>query len=451
MRSIAIVGSGQSGLIAAHAFLRDGHRVTVYSDRSARGWHDEGRPTGTAVRFATSLAWERELGLADGHDQAPTMEGLRVTICSHPAKPLFTLSGRFSTSPLAIDTRLQSARWLDRLQERGGEVVIGRVETADLDRIAGRHDLIFAATGKEANAWFARDAARSPAERPLRAIAMVNCDGPSMRFADVPFTSAKFNVLEGIGECYWTPYWHQDGRAVWNLVFEGVPGGPFDRFSGCRDGNEVLSACKELVRDHLPWDAAWLSSARLSDPQSWLTGGITPTVRDPIGRTPGGRLLLPLGDAYLSFDPLGAQGANMGNRLSAWLAAALRAAPDGELSEGAWRATYDGFYERYGGPSMRWTQLLLSPMTPAARYLFLAQLGADGVSGERADKQALADAFTNNFDDPATLYPTLSELRHARGFVGRSMGRRADWEALKGLATVARRQVANALSSPGAR
>ena len=87
MRKVAVIGSGQSALLAAHGLLRAAYEVELYSDRSAQDVLDHGRPTGTAVRFARSLAYERELGLARWHDEAPKMDGLKVTICSHPAKP----------------------------------------------------------------------------------------------------------------------------------------------------------------------------------------------------------------------------------------------------------------------------------------------------------------------------------------------------------------------------
>jgi 2-polyprenyl-6-methoxyphenol hydroxylase-like FAD-dependent oxidoreductase len=456
MRKIAVIGSGQAGLLAAHGLLRAGYEVVLYSDRSPEQWLEQGRPTGTAVRFARSLAYERELGLDHGHREAPRMDGLKVTICSGAAKPFLNLVGRFAVSPLAIDLRLQSAEWLRELERRGGTVLIEKVSAERIETIAGGCDLTIVATGKEGGALFARDAARSPASAPLRRLAMVNCDGPAPRFDDVPFGAAKFNVFEQLGECYWTPYFHMAGRPVWNLVFEAKPGTSYDRFGAARSGDEVLAIAKQVVRETMPWDAEWLSRATLADPNSWLTGAITPTVRDPVRSSLSGRAIIPLGDAYMAFDPLGAQGANMGNRLAQTLVDAI-VARRAEPYDAPWiRRTYAAFYERWGAPAMRWTHLLLEPIGPAARYMLLAQQGADGNTPGGSAKQQLADAFAQNFDDPNALVDTLKSFGKTRRWVSDVMGSGsgADWQALRGLANVGKRQVRNALgggatSGPG--
>jgi hypothetical protein len=374
------------------------------------------------------------------------MEGLKVTICSGAKQPFLSLMGRFAVSPLAIDLRLQSALWLRELQKRGGELVLESVSADRVDAIAGGHDQTNVATGKEGGALFARDAARSPATEPARRLAMVNCEGPSMRFADLPFAAAKFTVFEGLGECYWTPYYHMDGKPVWNLVFEAKPGTAYDRFGGARSGEEVLEIAKQLVREMMPWDTSWLESAKLADPNSWLTGAITPTVRDPVRSAGGGRPIVPLGDAYMSFDPLGAQGANIGNRLAQTLVDAIVARADAPL-DAAWiRSTYDAFYERWGAPAMRWTHLLLEPMAPAARYMLLAQQGADGTRIRGTPKQQLADAFAQNFDDPIVLADTLKDFKKTRRWVSEVLGAGADGEAIKGLLQVGGRRIRNALT-----
>jgi 2-polyprenyl-6-methoxyphenol hydroxylase-like FAD-dependent oxidoreductase len=157
------------------------------------------------------------------------------------------------------------------------------------------------------------------------------------------------------------------GEQIWNLVFEAQPGGRLDRFAAARSAEDVVGIAKQLVREIAPWDADWLSNAEPADANSWLTGAITPTVRNPVRMTASGRPIVPLGDAYMSFDPLGAQGANIGNRLAKVLVEGIEARA-GEPFDAAWiRRTYDAFYERWGGPAMRWTQLLLGPMSLGAR------------------------------------------------------------------------------------
>jgi Styrene monooxygenase A putative substrate binding domain len=445
MRKIAIVGSGQSALLAAHDLLRANMEVVLYSDRTAQDWLDRGRPTGTAVRFETSLAYERELFLDHWHDDAPQMEGLRVTICSGPAKPFLKLSGRFHNSPLAIDLRLQSATWMLDFVERGGRIVVEKLTPERIDQVSREHDLTIVATGKEGGALFARDAARSPCEAPLRNLAMVNCEGPAMRFEDVPFAAAKFNVFEGLGECYWTPYYHKDHKPVWNLVFEAKPNTPYDRFQGARSGAEVLAIAKGIIREMMPWDQAWIESATLADENSWLIGAVTPTVREPVRRGLGG-VVVPLGDAYMAFDPLGAQGANMGNRLAKTLSQAIVRRGDAPFDESWIRGVYDAFYTRWGEPSMRWTHLLLEPMKAPARYMLLAQQGADGLTLGGTAKQRIADAFANNFDDPIDLLEELTQMPRTRRWVSDIMGQSGDWEVAKGLLSVGGRQLKNALS-----
>src|SRR5262249_28293004 len=142
------------------------------------------------------------------YDQAPCMDGLRVTVCSRPRKPMLTLTGRFPVSPVAIDLRLQSCQWMKDFAKAGGRLIVEKVTTKRIDDIARDNDLTIVATGKDGGGLFRRDATRSPADRPLRHLAMVNCEGPSMLFAGVPFIAAKFTVFEGLGECYWTPYFH---------------------------------------------------------------------------------------------------------------------------------------------------------------------------------------------------------------------------------------------------
>src|SRR5262245_5200167 len=162
MRSIAIIGSGQAGLVCAHGLRRAGHSVTLYSDRTPEAWVTRSRPTGVAGRFAPALDYERELGLAHWDSTAPKVDGVHLTLCPIRHNRLLTMIGKLPAPGVAIDVRLQSQRWMVDLVERGGKIEIEEVTVPRLEEIAREHDLTIVSTGKGGLAsLFQRDEPRS--------------------------------------------------------------------------------------------------------------------------------------------------------------------------------------------------------------------------------------------------------------------------------------------------
>lgn len=441
-----MIGAGVAGLLTAHGLRRAGHAVTLFTDRTAEQWL-QSRPTGTAARFAPALAYERELGLGDWHDEAPAIAGAQIVYCPRPGNQLATLTGRAPRPGLAIDVRLQSHRWLYKLAERGGEVKIEAVTPGRLDEIAAEHDLTIVAAGRGPLCeLFARDPERSIYSEPQRTVAMVIVHGPPLRRAEPGFVGVKNNILEGVGEAVWIPFFHRDVGPCWNLIFEARAGGPMDIFGGVRSGAEALAAARAVIEALTPWERPWAREMHLADEQGWLCGRITPTVRRPVATLPSGRHVTCVGDTAVHFDPLAAQGANNGTRMARHLVA--RVAAHGERAfDAAWmQDTFDAFWRAEGEPAYMMTRLMLEPMSAAGRLLLIAQYGSDGAG--RDGRQALADAFADAFAEPRALLAALSEVAAAKRLIREKTGQWWLRAVLRGGLGIARGQVRRLFGRP---
>jgi Styrene monooxygenase A putative substrate binding domain len=441
MRRIAVIGSGQTGLLAAHGLLQAGCEVTLFSDRSGEDWLRSCKPTGTASRFEQSLDFERSLGLNHWEDDVPKIRGAHITLCNSPGNPLLTLLGRLAPSALTIDVRMQSERWMADLTARGGRVVVESVTVPRLDAIAAEHDLTVVASGKgELARLFPRDAARSRYDKPARSLALAIFRSERRSVDGSPFLPVKFNILDGAGEGFFTPFFHKDhGAQCWSALIEAVPGGPLDRFAGVKDGRAALEAVRGVFRDFFPWDADFFDGAKLADEHGWLVGSITPTVRNPVGRLPSGRLVTGLGDTVVALDPIGGQGANSGSKMAQNLVESVARHGERAFDEAWMTSTFERYWERHGRPTCDFNNSFLEPPSLGARLMLLAQYGSDGLTS--GPRQQLADAFVGNFIDPARLTDTVLNPGKARAFISETMG--APWllPVLRGGLAVAAGQI----------
>lgn len=442
MRRIAIVGSGITGLVAAHGLRRNGYEVTLYSDRTPEAWLNESRPTGTAARFDLALSYERELELNFWDDAAPKGEGVFLTFCPTTHNRLIRLVGRLRQPFQAVDVRLQSARWMIELEKRGGHVVTQDVTAEKLDGIARDHDLTIVAAGRrELSALFEPNEIRKVYTEPQRQLAMVVVTGCPSRFDGVPFLPVRFDFLGTDGEIFFVPYFHKDAGVAWNILLEAKRGSRMDRFDGVENGDQLVDRVKEIVGDLFPWDRPFVANMQLADPNGWLVGKVTPAIRRPAAMLPSGKPVAALGDTAISYDPIAAQGANSGVKQARHLVQAI-VNRGGEPFDAAWiERTFEEFFGDHARHAFAFSNLLLEPITEAAKELLIAQYGSDGRAENRTPKQRIADAFFENFNDPRLLTSALTDVTMARQVIAKHAGGGWRWNGIRGRAAIAANQV----------
>jgi 2-polyprenyl-6-methoxyphenol hydroxylase-like FAD-dependent oxidoreductase len=258
-------------------------------------------------------------------------------------------------------------------------------------------------------------------DKPQRKLAMMVVTGAPQAIPEVPFLPVKFNIFEPYGEVFWVPYYHRDHGPTWCLLFEAKAGGPMDRFDGCTTGEQAVAMARTVIRELMPWEAAWAADIELADPDGWLVGSVTPAVREPVGRLPSGRVVMPLGDTAISLDPIGGQGANLGNKFARHIVAAVAAAPEARFDAGWMTRTFEAFWTDHGEATVTFNNVFLEPMTAAGKLLLISQYGSDGVSD--SPKQRIANAVFENFVDPRRFTSAFVDKRAARKLVVELSGR----------------------------
>ncbi len=412
MRKFAIIGGGQAGLHIGFALLKAGHAVTLYSDRTPAEILGSRIPS-TAFLFNGTLEMERELGLNFWEDLVPYGEGMHVDFRDPTGAIGLTVQGRLEgRKGQALDQRTKFSRWLEEFPKRGGKLVIKAVSVEELDQISAENDLTIVTAGKgNINALFERDDQRSVHTKPPRHLAALLLTGPKLMgdrpWSRVPFRPLRFNFVAGAGEFFSLPFYTHTVGECRSVLFEAIPGGPIDRFQNAQSGEELLEIAKGVIREFSPDDAHHFEDVQLTDPNAWLKGAFTPTIRKPVGRLPSGRFVMGVGDTVVLNDPITGQGSNNAARMSKFVIEKILAMGEGSFTPGWVNDVVDTFWNESGQYTSAFTNALLNPPPPSVMEVLVAA----------SQTPAIADKFMQNFDKPSDYWPWLVDLDLARKFI----------------------------------
>jgi 2-polyprenyl-6-methoxyphenol hydroxylase-like FAD-dependent oxidoreductase len=171
-------------------------------------------------------------------------------------------------------------------------------------------------------------------------------------------------------------------------------------------------------RDYVDWDLPEIEATTLigQDPHSWLRGAVTPTVRHAIGVTSSGKPVLAVGDTAISFDPIGAQGAQGGLIQAAQLVAAARE-HSGPFDQEWLHDRFEHYWSTRGAAAVLVTRLFLgdSELAPYTELFFSAA----------AASPTFGAAVFGLLSDPSPLL-RIGSRQAARDYIAAVTGEPAD-------------------------
>ncbi|WP_137992763.1 styrene monooxygenase/indole monooxygenase family protein [Streptomyces vilmorinianum] len=397
---IGIIGSGISGLQLALRLQQLGVPVTLYSAQTAEEL-GSARPRNFPARFAPTQAREDSLGVHAWQFDDARVHSWAITIHGEGADLEFAAA--LAPPSSVVDFRLYLPHLLTEFARRGGNVRIGPVV---VDEVARRHDLVVVANGdRSMRELFPVDPERSPHTTPQRIL----CSGfyHGIR-EDVPH-ELDIHFLPGIGEILRIPFLSRLGPAH-VLAFEAVPGGPLEAPAHLDAAADPAGFHREVLRllaAYAPSLRERVDTARfgLVAPGELAQGGVTPTVRRGWARLADGTCALAIGDAWITNDPLTAQGANLGSH-TAFALADLIASATGPLDDAFCRDASARLWD-HARHVVEWSNAFLAPPPPHVMELF----------GRAAGDKQIADAFVGRFHDPVAMWAVLSSPEGVDSFV----------------------------------
>ena len=144
---------------------------------------------------SNAVQHERDLGLDFWSDTCPPVEGINFIVPNPDGSgtKVVDWAARLDRNAYSVDQRVKVPRWMAEFQRLGGQMVIADAGIAEIETYARQDDLVIVASGKgEVGKMFARDAQKSPYDKPMRALALTYVTGMTPRS---PHSAVEFLSL----------------------------------------------------------------------------------------------------------------------------------------------------------------------------------------------------------------------------------------------------------------
>lgn len=386
MVDVGIIGAGTAGLHLALLLQQAGITTRIYTDRSAEQVA-AGRPQNSVSHHAPTIAREDAMGVNfwPAEDYGYQVHYHHLNVPDGP--PVFR--GDFLRPSRVLDYRIYLPRLMGEYEQRGGTIEQRAVEPGDFEQLARRHDLVVVAAGKRSFAeYFGERPEISPYSAPQRHLAVGFWDGVEQTEP----RAVTMSISPGHGELLDLPITTFDGFAS-ALLCENVPGGDLEVLMAQRESDDP-EAYRKLtlakLAEHHPTVRARIdeSKFRLMRPGDILQGAVRPVVREDYRLLDDGTVVLALGDAHATVDPVTGQGANSASFEAQVAADAI--IEDGVVDERFAQKVALRRRERVDGLST-WVNTMIATPTPPHLQKLL---------GAMSRTRTLCDEFTENFSHP---------------------------------------------------
>jgi 2-polyprenyl-6-methoxyphenol hydroxylase-like FAD-dependent oxidoreductase len=217
------------------------------------------------------------------------------------------------------------------------------------------------------------------------------------------------SLAPGVGEVFTFPFISRHDGPVTAIFVEAIPGGPLEPITRAphdEDPAAFDALALELIRRYAPSLHARIDPAEfgVTDGRDILQGALTPVVRRPYCEVAPGRFAVAVGDAYVTNDPIAGQGANLGSTCASVLAEAIRRA---DAYDESFCRDLDRRLWAAAEPVVNFSNALLTAPPPHVEAIFEAAW----------QSQPVADAFVDNFADPAAMWRAIATPQQAAAFL----------------------------------